>query len=143
MKHLLMIVLLCAAGCGDGGPGGGGSVGSYDEAADLALKAMKEYEGILEGIKDKASGAAAKPKLEAMAKRLRGIAEGASKLKDATEEDMRKSEAKMQQGIASLSQKSTDYTMRVLDNPEIAQAVGDAFPAVQNEILKLRGMLGG
>lgn len=49
----------------------------------------------------------------------------------------------MHAALESLSPKTVEYVMRVMENPEIAQAVGGAYHAVQAQILRLRGMLGG
>jgi hypothetical protein len=142
MRHIAVLVLAGVVGCGDGGPGGGGSVGSYGQAADQAAKAMKELEGILDGIKDTASAAAAKPPLDALAKRLKAVVAGVERLGEPGA-DADKAAQTMEQAIESLSPKTMEYLNRVFEDPEIAKALGDSLAAVQKEIGQLRGMLGG
>jgi hypothetical protein len=141
MKHLFVLVLAGAVGCGDGG-GAGGSVGSYQQAADATVAALKDLGAILDGIKDKASAAAAKPKLDALAKRLDDIAAGVRKLGDPGAE-LEKAARKMEPAVESLSTKTMEYLDRVMESPEIAQALGDSLAAAQRPIGELRMALGG
>jgi hypothetical protein len=140
MRRTTVLFLALAAACGDGS---GGSVGSREDAADQALKAMKEYEGILASITDRKTSEAAKPKLEAIAKRFDAIAKSVEGLGPPDEGQHRATEEKMRPGIESLSKTVQDYMMRLLDNPEIGQPIDQPFAAAQNGILRLRGTLGG
>lgn len=139
------IVLALVAGCGNGetAGSGGGSIGSYDAAADEAVELMNKYGGILDGVKDKASAEAAKPKLEDLATRLQGIVTDVEKLGPPSSDAVRKTGDKMQAALESLGPKTTEYVMRIIDTPDMAKVLETEFVAVQGQIVKLRGMLGG
>ncbi|MFI5403478.1 MAG: hypothetical protein ACHQ1G_11115 [Planctomycetota bacterium] len=139
----LAIVLALVAGCGNGEAGGGGSVGSYDAAADKAIELMNKYGSILDGVKDKATAEAAKPKLEDLAKRLQGLVTDVERLGPPRDGAARGVDEKMQAALESLGPKTTEYVMRVIDTPEMGKVLETAFVAVQGQIIKLRGMLGG
>jgi hypothetical protein len=144
MKHILVLALAGAVGCGSGdSSGGGGSVGSHDQAVDQVVKTLKEVEGILDTVKDKSSAAAAKPKFEAIAKRLQGITASVVKLGPPSEEQYSKTEPKMQQAIASLSAKTMAQFELVMEHPEIGEALGTSLAEVQQQLPALRVMLGG
>lgn len=144
MKHLAVLLLALVAACGDGESDGTGiSVGSHDEAADLTVKAMKQFEGILDSVKDKASADAAKPKLEALAKRLDGIEAAVEKLGPPAEGQDTKCEEKMRAGFESLSPRVLDYLGRILAAPEAGKTLEQPFSLVQQKLMQLRGMLGG
>jgi len=143
MRHLPVLVLLLA-GCGDGGSGGGGkAAGSYDEAADEAVNAMQEFGQILDKVTDKASADAAKPKLEALAKRFDGIVQAVGKLGPPSAEQEKRTDAKMTLGLQALSPKTMAYIERVFASPEVGKTLEQPFAAVQKRILELRGVLGG
>ncbi|MCK6461561.1 MAG: hypothetical protein L6Q95_16895 [Planctomycetes bacterium] len=142
MRNILALALLCVVGCGDGGSGGGG-IGSHEEAADEVVRALKDAEGVLDDIKDTASAAAAKGKLEAIAKRLQGIAASAEKLGPPSDAAYGKTEPKMHQAIASFGAKTMAQFDLVMANPEIGKALGTSLAELQQQLPKLRVMLGG
>lgn len=138
---LLVLVAACGNGESGGSSGGGVTIKSHEQGADEAVKALKEYGDVLAGVTNKASAEAAKPKVEAIAKRLQGIAAGVEKL--GLPREGQTTAGKMEAALQVLSPRTTEYVMRVMENPEIAQALGGAFDLAQAQILKLRGMLGG
>lgn len=138
-----MFLLAGFVGCGGGGGPGGGSIGSHEDAADRVAGALREAEGIVEGIQDKASAAAAKPKLEALARRLEEITAAVERLGPPGDEPYRKTDAKMREALSSFGKKTMALFERTLDSREIAQALGDGLASLQGKLPKLRGMLGG
>jgi hypothetical protein len=146
MKHVVVLALVLIVGCGNGGTSGGSSGGAaaiktHEQGADEAVKAFKEYGDVLGGVTDKASAESAKPRVEALAKRFEAIAAGVEKL--GLPREGQTTAGKMAAALEVLSPKTTEYVMRVIENPEIAQVLGSAFEAAQAQIIKLRGMLGG
>jgi len=136
----LAIVLALTAGCGNGGSGV--SVGSYSEACDQTVAAMKEVGDLLDKVTDKASAEAAKPKLEALAKRLEGIVEAVEKLGPPKGGAVRGLDEKMRAGLGPLSAKTQAYVERVIDTPGLGPVLEQPFAAVQANLMKLRGTLG-
>lgn len=145
----LAIFLALLAGCGNGESGGGSgsssgsSTGSYDAAADQTVKAMKEFGDILESVTDKASAEAAKPKLEALAKRLGDIVMAVAKLGPPSDQQAGRTEEKMRAGLQSMSSRVTGYIERIITSPVIAPVLEQPFAAVQSKLMQLRGLLGG
>ncbi len=137
----LAIILALALGCGNGG-GGGVSVGSYDQACDQTVSAMKELGDLLDKVTDKASAESAKPKLEALAQRLAGIAEGVEKLGPPKGGAVRGLDEKMRAALEPLSKKTEAYVMRVIDTPGLGPVLEKPFAAAQQSIMQLRGILG-
>lgn len=79
MKHLPIVFLAIVAGCG------GGKVDSHKEGAEQANDVADDMVKILSGVKDKASAESAKPKLEALGKKMEDIMDQMQKLGPATD----------------------------------------------------------
>jgi len=144
MKHLAFLILASVAACGDGeSDDGSKSIASHEEAADQTVRAMKQFEGLLDSVKDKASADSAKPKLEALAKRLDGIEAAVEKLGPPAEGQGTKCEEKMRAGFESLSPRVFAYIERIMTAPEAGKTLEQPFSLVQQRFMQLRGMLGG
>ena len=133
--RLFPLVLALAAGCGKG-------VSSFADAADQGVEAMNEYASILASVKDKGSAEAAKPKLEAVAKRMGEIVEGMKSLEGPPTEDEKTSE-KVRTAMEGVSTQVSAYFDRSRTNPEIAAPIREAQGAVTKNLMPLRVMLGG
>lgn len=137
MRTSRLFLLGLAAGCGSG-------VGSHDEAADETLKAMQEFATILEGVKDKATAAAARPRIEALGKRLDEIRKGIEELGEPTEEESKRVLEKMQRGIGGLYGRMDMITARLdAGSAEVAMSLQAPAAEVMGKFMALRGMLGG
>jgi head-tail adaptor len=134
--RLLPLVLALAAGCGKG-------VSSFTDAADQGVEAMNDYASILASVKDKSSAEAARPKLEAVAKRMGEIVE-AMKTLDGPPDDAEaeKSDEKVRTAMQGVSTQVSAYMDRSRSNPEIAAPLRESFGAVSKQLMPLRAMLG-
>jgi len=132
--RLLPLVLALFAGCGKG-------ISSYGDAADQGVEALNEYAKILASVKDKGSAEAAKPKLEALAKRMEEILEGMKALEGPPTEDEKTTE-RARTAMEGVSAQVSAYFERARSNPEIAAAIREAQGAVTKQLMPLRAMLG-
>lgn len=135
MRTIRLFLLALAAGC-DGG------VGSHDAAADETLKAMREFATILEGVKDQGSADAAKPKIDALGKRLDELTKDVKKLGEPSEEESKKVSEKVRKGIGDIRSRM-DVIMARLDASGVAESIQAPAAAVMGKFMALRGMLGG
>ena len=128
------LVLLVVAGCG-------GVVGTHEEAVDATLKAMKEVAEILGTVKDKASAEAAKPRLEAVAKRMGEIVEAVEELGEP--KDVAALEERMRKGLEPVSAAIEGYLERIQGVPGMEAILMEPFRAVTGRVAELRMRLGG
>jgi hypothetical protein len=136
MRPLRILPLALAAACG-------GGVGSHEDAADATLDAMKEYASILESVKDKGSAEAARPKIEALSKRLDELVKRVEKLGEPKGDDARKAEEKMRAGIEGISARMEANMGRLDASPDVGAVILEPAMAVSGKLMALRGMLGG
>jgi len=107
------VILLAVTGCG-GDP--------EEKLLNDAMATMKEIVSTLETVKDKASAQAAKPKLEALFKKLQETGEAGKKA--AT--DKAKSDAlekKYAAQLKDLQEKMSKEIMRIATNPETVEVM--------------------
>jgi len=135
MRRLLPLVLAAAA-CG-------GGVGSYEEAADATVRAMQDYQAILEGITDKAAAVAAKPKIKALEERLDEILADVKKLKEPSQEVLAKAGATIREGMYDIATKMDENMQRLDTTPEIWPTLQDEAIALSEKFMSLRAVLGG
>lgn len=134
---LFPVVLALAAGCGNGG-----GVGSYDEAADETLKAMREFAAILDGVKDTGSADAAKPRIEALGRRLDELTGQVKKLGERSEEESKRVFEKMKKGIGGINERMA-VTMARLDASGVAASIHASAAEAMGKLKILSGLLGG
>ncbi len=132
--RLFPLVLALAAGCGE-------SVGSFADAADRGAAAMNDYASILESVTDKSSAEAAKPKLEAVAKRMSEIVEAMKGLSAPNSDEMNQRSETVRTAMQGVSTQTTAFMDRSRSNPEIAAVIRESWGAVTKELAPLRAML--
>ncbi len=133
ITRLFPLVVVLAAGCGK-------NVSSFADAADQGAAVMNDYASILESVKDKSSAEAAKPKLEAVAKRMGEIVEAMKGLSPNPDEMNKKSE-KVRTAMQAVSTQVNAYMDRGRSNPEIAAVIRESWGAVTKQLTPLRAML--
>jgi archaellum component FlaC len=107
---------LAAAGCG------GGKIDSHDEAFDALMDNIGERTEIIKTVKDKRSAEAAKPKLEALNKRMKDIESQAEKLGDPPAD----AQAKYMQRMMEATGKLMQAMQGLPDDPEVQRIIMDS-----------------
>lgn len=113
-------LLVVAMGCG-------GGLGSQDGIADAKISTMEDFVNILEGIKDKSSADAAKPKILEIKKRMEEIEAAAKKLGEPKGEDKTKAEAKLKAAQQKLEPRMQKAFERIQSDPEVMAAVASVM----------------
>ncbi len=134
MRGLRLFPVVLVAACG--------GVGSYEEAADATVRAMQDYAAILEGITDKAAAEKAKPKIEALAKRLDEILDEVNGLKEPSQESLEKSGATLREGMNAIAAKMDENMQRLDRLPDIWPTLQDQAIGLSSKFMALRAMLG-
>lgn len=110
-----LCVLFLAAGCG------GGTIDSHEEAMDAKMDLVDDMVSILDTIRDKRSAERAKPRFEALEKRMQEVDEQAGKLGPPDEKTMAAAMEKMGPAMEKLF---AAYA-RIPDDPEIQAVLGE------------------
>ncbi len=123
----LLPLLVAAIGCGNGGSSSGGGKGgdltSFGGVLDAQISSMEDFTSALEGITDKKSAEAAKPKLEAIAKRMQEVAAAGKKLGEPTGAEKERLEAKLNAATAKLDPRMENVMGRLQADPEAMMIV--------------------
>jgi len=110
---VMTALLVFGSGCGSD---------SQESLADETMPVMREMVATITTIKDEASAKAAKPKLEAIAKKMKSISERRSKLSPPTEAEMKSVIDKHGAEMEELQKKMIGSMMTIQFDPKI-QAV--------------------
>ena len=114
-----MLSLLPLAGCGSSDP--------HEQAQEEMMDCVEEMTTVLATVTDTASAETAKPKLEAISKRMEATKKCVDEMEKpdkAREDELRKKYEERGKGIM---EKMMKETMRVGRNPELSKALGDAM----------------
>lgn len=115
----LMLSLMPLSGCGSSDP--------HEQAIVEMIDTMEEMSGILATVTDEASAEAAKPKLEAVSKRMQASKDNMEKI---GKPDKAKEEAlkeKYEERMKEVMGKMMKESMRVMMNPEFNKVLADAM----------------
>ncbi|MBI5851970.1 MAG: hypothetical protein HZB39_13230 [Planctomycetes bacterium] len=132
--RLFPLVLALAAGCGQ-------AVNSFADAADQGVVVMNDYASILASVTDKSSAEAAKPKLEAIAKRMSEIVEAMKGLSPPNSDEMNQRSETVRTAMQGVSTQVTACMDRSRSDPEIAGVIRESWGAVTKQLAPLRAML--
>jgi polyhydroxyalkanoate synthesis regulator phasin len=111
LRRLLLPALLLAA-CGS----------KHEQAVTEYLEVLEDINDILDGIKDKKSAQAARPKLERLATRMRTLQAKMEKLPEPTEADLKRAEKRSGE-LDKQMQRLMANSMRIGMNPELSDAL--------------------
>ena len=114
-NHAWLLSLLLVAACGD-------KISSHEDALEAQLDVIHDTTAVLKTIKDKASAEAAKPKLDALEKRMKDIEEQMKKLEGTPDPKLQQ---KAMTEMAKAMQELMAAMAAVPDDPEIQKIVGD------------------
>lgn len=114
---LLVMISLCfvAAGCGD----------SHEKVAADSIPVLRDMAATIETIKDEASAKAAKPKLEAIAKKMKSLKERRNKLPAPTEADIKAMLEKYGDEMEAIQRRMLAGMMTIQFDPKIQAVLGD------------------
>jgi hypothetical protein len=135
------LLVFALAACGNGAPEGPRAITTFEQAAVETIRGIREFREILDGVEDTASAEAARPRLEALAKRLRAVVAAVDRMPEG--QPGPEVSARVGEAEAGLSVSTTAYTAHVLENPEIGEVLAEAYGDVQSRVLTLCEMLGG
>jgi len=96
---------------------------AQEALADKAIATFKEYAGVLESVKDKASAEAAKPKLEAINKKIKEIEAEGKKLGEPNEAIKKKLEESMGPAVGAVLKEMG----RISENKELTEILGSTL----------------
>jgi hypothetical protein len=121
MKRLISLpivsmLLFVATGCGGD---------THESLAAETMPVMRDMVATLGTVKDEASAKSAKPKLEAIAKKMKSINERRTKLPAATEADMKAMLDKYGTEMEELQQKMIPAMMAIQFDPKIQAVLAD------------------
>ena len=102
---------------------------SKEKVTEDALSAMEEMVTILEGVKDKATAETAKPKLEALAKKVEGLKDRQKAL-NISDDDMKKEMEKHKERMGKLMGKMMATMMKIGTNKEINEVLGETMSKI-------------
>lgn len=115
---LISVVTLLLAGNGCGGD-------THESLAAESMPVMRDMVATLETVKDEASAKAAKPKLEAIAKKMKAIDERRRKLPAPTEADIKAMLEKHGDEMEKLQEKMIAVMLPIQFDPKIQAVLGD------------------
>ncbi len=118
MRILSFLPLLAAMGCGNGG-----DLSSREGVLDAQISSMEDFTDAIEGITDKKSAEAAKPKLEAIVKRMQETAAAGKKLGEPTGDEKKRLEAKMEAATKKLDPRMQKIMERLQGDPEAMMVI--------------------
>jgi hypothetical protein len=124
---------MALAGCSD----------SHDKVTADTLDIMADMNDVLDGVTDKASAEAAKPKLEAIGERMKDVKARADKLGEPSAEQQEQLKAKYEERMGKEMMRMFGNAMRVGTNPEIAVVLEDAMQGIEPPSMGPGGMPGG
>ncbi|MFI5403580.1 MAG: hypothetical protein ACHQ1G_11640 [Planctomycetota bacterium] len=145
IQRLLPLLGLVAVGCGNGDsgssstggsavavqPGGGskkgGDLSTFEGVLDAQISSMEDFTVALEGITDKKSAEAAKPKLQAIVKRMQEVVAAGEKLGEPTDDEQRSHEAKLEAATAKLDPRMEKVMERLQGDPEAMMVVASVM----------------
>ena len=116
MRSLLLVPFLVLAGCG-------GGLGTHEGVLDAQIDAMDDFADILDGINNKSDVDSAKPKVEALVKRMQEIQTAADKLGEPTGDQKKQLEKKMQDAQKKFEPRMKKVQERLQNDPEAMQAL--------------------
>lgn len=120
MKHTValcvIIMFLCIPGCGGD---------TQESLADESMPIMRDMVATLETVKDEASAKAAKPKLEAIAKKMKSLEERRAKLPMPTEADMKAIFDKHGKEMEELQKKMVTVMLAIQFDPKVQGVLSD------------------
>ena len=112
LAGLALALVFTVSGCGD----------SPESITKDMIKAMNEMADVLESIKDKDSAEKAKPKLEALSKKMKDLKERADKLK-VDDKKKKELEEKYKDEVAKAGMRLFGALAKVGSNPDAAAAL--------------------
>jgi hypothetical protein len=110
--------LLLVAACG-------GGLGSHKGVAQAKIDVVDDMLEILEGVNDKASAQKAKPKIEALEKRMDEINAAEAKLGEPTPEEAQELMGTVMKDMMSRMERMMKVQEKLMANPEIQEVLGD------------------
>jgi cytochrome c556 len=108
--------------------GGCESKPTHESVMKDMIGKMKELVAVLEGVKDEASAASAKPKLQALSKEMKELEATASKLPKASAEEEKRLREKYEPEMKELTPKLFAEVMRVGMDPKLGTVLKDTMP---------------
>jgi hypothetical protein len=136
MKHLPVLALALAAGCG-------GAAGTHEDAVDESVAGIRELTTILEGVTDKASAEKAAPKLEALAQRLDKVAKNLEKLGKPGAAEWKRLEERMKGGLGGVEERMDAAMSRLADMGMDTMVLQAPVMQVMSKLMAIRAGLGG
>ncbi len=148
IQWLLLPLLVASLGCGKGDSGGsngvkveagggggakkGGNLSSFEGVLDAQISSMEDFTVALEGITDKKSAEAAKPKLEVIVKRMQEVAAAGEKLGEPTGDEKNQLETKLEAATAKLDPRMEKVMERLQGDPEAMMVVASVMAQLGN-----------
>ena len=118
----LLLSLMPLTGCGSD---------PHEKAMEDMIGGMEEMVAILETVKDKESAEAAKPKLEALGKRMEATQKTMEEIGKPDEAKEKVLKEKFEKRMKEILPKVMSETMRVGMNKEFSEILGDAMKKTQ------------
>lgn len=121
-----VLTLVAFAGCGD----------KHESALDDSIDLREELAGILEGITDEASAKAASSKIEGWVADQKKLSERMESLDEPSAEEGKAMQEKYQGRMAAASARLHKQMQRLMMNPKLAPAIGEAMGKIQAAMQK-------
>jgi biopolymer transport protein ExbB/TolQ len=118
MRILWFHLLAVLAGCG-------GGISSHEDVIDARMEANEDLAKLLEDVTDKQSALAARPKLEAINRRMREIEAAEAKLGEPNEADFKRAMEKWEEWSRKHQARMQRIFERIFSDPEILEALGE------------------
>jgi predicted aminopeptidase len=115
VRTLRLLPLLAAAACG-----GKDDLATHEKIVDAHIKVMAEMGDVLDTIHDRRTAEAARPRMEAIGRRVRELNDAEEKLPEASPAERARLDAKLEDAAKALEPRLEQAMARVDRDPEAA-----------------------